>query len=514
MKFKKSSLIIAGVFSLAVGGMGVSVVLAATTINLGSANTYAVLGGSAITNTGASVINGDLGLSPGSAVTGIPPATLNGTQHIGDAGAVQAESDLTTAYNAAAGQSTLSTISTELGGSTKTAGVYDSAAGTFGITGTLTLDAQGDPNAVFIFKTASTLITAGASNVVLANGAQACNVFWQVGSSATLGTNSTFKGNILALQSATLTTGANVEGRVLARNGAVTLDSNMITKATCAVVPPAVVIPPPASTPVVVAPLMPPLISVKKVPSLVATLPAGGGTVAFDYAVSNVGTVAMSNITINDDKCSPVTFISGDTNGDLKLDVTETWNYRCTQNITQTTTNSVVVTGQANGFTATDSANAIVNVGVATQAPLIHLIKTPNLFVLPRSGPVTYTYTVTNPGTVPLNNVSVVDDKCSPVSGYTGDVNNDNLLDLSETWAYSCQMNLTSNTVNTATAEGSASGLTAIDYALATVLVTPPTLPKSGFGPDYTTASESLFITAGVFATILTLFAIRKKQVI
>ena len=108
-------------------------------------------------------------------------------------------------------------------------------AGTFQITGTLTLDAAGDPNAVFVFKTNSTLITSGTSKVALLNSAQACNVFWQVGSSATLGTNSTFKGNILALTSATLTTGTNVEGRVLARNGGVTLDSNIVTRATCVV---------------------------------------------------------------------------------------------------------------------------------------------------------------------------------------------------------------------------------------------------------------------------------------
>ena len=116
-----------------------------------------------------------------------------------------------------------------------TPGIYDSASGTFEITGTLTLDAQNDPNAVFIFKTASTLVTAVSSNVVLINGAQSCNVLWQVGSSATLQTYSTFKGNILALTSATVTTGVNVEGRVLARNGAVTLDTDTITKTTCAV---------------------------------------------------------------------------------------------------------------------------------------------------------------------------------------------------------------------------------------------------------------------------------------
>jgi hypothetical protein len=240
-KFNKNSIAVLAVsFTLGIAGIVIAtttsnfVVLAATSVNLGTADSFAVLGGSAITNTGASVINGNLGISPGSTVTGFPPGTINGTQEVANSAAVQAQTDLTTAYNNAAGQTPVSTIPTELGGTTKTPGVYDSSAGTFQITGTLTLDAAGDPSAVFIFKTTSTLITAGSSNIVLTNGAQACNVFWQVGSSVTLGTNSTFKGNILALTSATLTTGANVEGRVLARNGAVTLDTNTITKATCA----------------------------------------------------------------------------------------------------------------------------------------------------------------------------------------------------------------------------------------------------------------------------------------
>lgn len=205
-----------------------------TTVGLGTADSFAVLGGSTVTNTGPTVITGDLGLSPGTSVTGFPPGTVSGTQHVADTTAAAAQTALTTAYNDAAGRTPVTTVPTELGGTTKTPGVYDSAAGTFGITGTLTLDAQGDASSVFIFKTASTLITAGASTVILTGGAQACNVFWQVGSSATLGTNSIFKGNILALTSATLTTGANVSGRVLARNGAVTLDSNTIAVATCA----------------------------------------------------------------------------------------------------------------------------------------------------------------------------------------------------------------------------------------------------------------------------------------
>ena len=239
-----SAVVLVVAFVLGLAGF----IKAATTVNLGTADSFAILAGSTVTNTGSSVITGNLGLSPGSAVTGFPPGTVNGTQHIANATAVQAQTDLTAAYNNAAGQATSSTVPTELGGTTKTAGVYDSAAGTFGITGTLTLDAQGNSNAVFIFKTASTLITAGSSSVVLTNGAQACNVFWQVGSSATLGTNSTFKGNILALTSATLTTGANVEGRVLARNGAVTLDTNTVTRAVCAVATPTPT-PTPTATP-------------------------------------------------------------------------------------------------------------------------------------------------------------------------------------------------------------------------------------------------------------------------
>lgn len=238
-----SAAVLAVVFVFGLAGL----IKAATTVNLGTDDNFAVVAGSTITNTGASVITGDLGLSPGTSVTGFPPGTLGGNQYVNNAVAVQAQNDLTTAYNAAAGQAP-ATVATQLGGTTKSAGVYNSADGTFGITGTLTLDGQGDPNAVFIFKTASTLITGGSSVVSLTNGAQACNVFWQVGSSATLGTNSVFKGNILALTSVTLTTGANVEGRVLARNGAVTLDTNTVAKAVCVSPPPAPPAPP-APTP-------------------------------------------------------------------------------------------------------------------------------------------------------------------------------------------------------------------------------------------------------------------------
>ena len=202
---------------------------------LGTADSFAVLGGSTITNTGPSVINGDLGLHPGTSVTGFPPGTVNGTQHISNAVAQQAKTDLTTAYNDAAGRPLSATLAPDIGGQTLTAGIYRTGSvPSLGLTGNLTLDAQGDPRAVFIFQVASTLTTATASSVSLINGAQACNVFWQVGSSATLGTSSVFRGNILALTSISVNNGVTVDGRLLARNGAVTLINDTVTRAQCA----------------------------------------------------------------------------------------------------------------------------------------------------------------------------------------------------------------------------------------------------------------------------------------
>lgn len=221
----------------------VSMAAGQPTVNLGSTSSFAVLAGSAITNTGATIINGDaggdVGMSPGgiAAFTGQASATISGAVHIADPIAVTAKNDLTTAYNDAAGRSNVTRISTELGGTTLTPGTYDSASGTFEITGTLTLDAQGDTEGVFIFKTASTLKTATGSNINLINGARYCRTFWQVGSSATLGVNSHFVGHIFALTSITANNGATVQGQLLARNGAVTLENNTITNGACLVTP-------------------------------------------------------------------------------------------------------------------------------------------------------------------------------------------------------------------------------------------------------------------------------------
>jgi Ice-binding-like len=231
----------AAVLAIGIAAMTVFATVAGTpaafaaqpTVGLGTAKPFTVLAGTTVTNTGPSVIAGDLGVSPGSAVTGFPPGTVNnGTQHVADAVALQAQSDLTTAYNDAAGRTPVTTeANPDLTGLTLAPGVY--SAGAMSLSGTVTLDAQGDPNAVFIFQAASTLITASSSKVALIGGAQPCNVFWQVTSSATLGTNSAFVGTVMALTSATVQTGATVQGRILARNGGVTLDDNTIGVPAC-----------------------------------------------------------------------------------------------------------------------------------------------------------------------------------------------------------------------------------------------------------------------------------------
>jgi type VI secretion system secreted protein VgrG len=204
--------------------------------SLGTAQSFAVLGGSAVTNTGFSIIEGDLGVSPGSAVTGFPPGIVvpPGVMHIADAVALQAQNDVTTSYNVLAGFApTMDLTGQDLGGLTLLPGVYFFSSSAQ-LTGTLTLNMLGNEDSLFVFQIGSTLTTASNSAVSIINGNDGCNVFWQVGSSATLGTTTDFLGNILALTSITLNTDANItDGRALARNGAVTLDDNNISMFDC-----------------------------------------------------------------------------------------------------------------------------------------------------------------------------------------------------------------------------------------------------------------------------------------
>lgn len=242
------ALFVVSIASVALAGSS-TMALAATDPGLGTGLSFAAMGGSAVTNTGPSVINGDLGVAPGTSVTGFPPGQVNGATHLTDAVALQAQDDLTTAYNSAAGQPfTQDLTGQDLGGKVLIPGVYRFSSSAQ-LTGPLALDGQDSTNAVFIFQVGSTLTTASASTVSLINGAQGCNIWWQIGSSATLGSSSTFRGNLMALTSISATTGANIPGgRLLARNGALTLDTNVITIPTdCTVASPAPTASPSAS---------------------------------------------------------------------------------------------------------------------------------------------------------------------------------------------------------------------------------------------------------------------------
>ena len=231
---KKVGVGLVSLLSLTALALPTSAFAAQPPVGLGTADSFAVLAGSTATNTGPSVLNGDLGVSPGSSLTGFtgpPNGTVNGATHDGDAVAASAELALTNAIGDAAGRGPAASVAADLGGRRLTAGVYKGP--TLGLTGALTLDAQGNPNAVFIFQAGSTLTTAVGSSVNLINGAQACNVFWEIGSSATLGSASLFTGNILASTSISMDNAVTVHGRALAKTGAVTLINDTITAAHC-----------------------------------------------------------------------------------------------------------------------------------------------------------------------------------------------------------------------------------------------------------------------------------------
>ncbi len=645
---------------------------------------FAVFAGAAISDAtpASGSITGDVGLTPtgGTAITGLTCAEMTGVSKIYDNNAgytgnpagtaclttdsallITAKGELSAAYNDAKGRTGATTVTanatdsfagigTGVGGYTLAPGVYKSGS-SMGVPVSLTLDGGGNTNAVFIFQTGTTLNTANSSVINLINGTQACNVFWQVGSSAILGTGSDFSGTVMAAVSITDAGGSTVHGRLLAdadntdadSTGAVALSGTHVIVPTCAdalangacgtaaksylytdvafsgtmcgdgngvttpaspafpaagnsvtwtcagiyggipsgtctasagSVPPATltlvktiiggaqtfadfpltatgtttitgVYPasaitnaivsagtyalsektqsdytagvwsclkndtPPAVTGASIAlasgdsaictiqntysggggnsypkTLVPPLIEVVKVPSPLA-LPSGPGPVTYTYKLRNIGTVPVNNITMVDDTCGPVIFVSGDMNSDSRLDMNETWTYDCFKTLSATDTNTVVATGWADGVSATDIATATVVVGSPIVPPLIHVTKVPSPLALPAGGGmVTYTKKVTNPGTVALSNIQIADDKCGAVKYVSGDANSDSKLDPAETWTYSCSANLTKTTTNTVTVSGQANGLTARDFAIATVIVATPKLPNTGFAPS------------------------------
>lgn len=657
--FSKNSAVIMAVLvvSLVFGLMGPNTTRAAgpAAVDLLSAGNFVILGKTAITTTGATSITGDIGISPAAAtfITGfglvmdVSNTFSNSSLVTGKIYAsnytvptpaymTTAISNMEAAYVDAAGRTLpdgTELYSGLLGGQTFVPGLYkwttDVSIPASGATSTdVTLSGGADD--VWIFQIAGNLnIASGGTiptgaKIILTGGAQAKNVFWQVGggTGATLGTYSTFNGNILSAKQIIMQTGAVLNGRALAQTQ-VTLDANTISVPTgfgSAILHviklvingsggtalPGIAVPSSfnvhvksagvdvpgsplsgASTPGTSYPLAAgtytvsedanalyvrtfsgacnssgdvtlavgedktctiintdvpvnsvggsgsvagiiPVIGILKVPTPLA-LSTGSGSVTYNYTVWNVGgKQAMKNITIKDDKCGPILFLSGDLNSNKKLDPNESWKYSCTATLSKTTTNTAIVTGYSDdAFNRTAIASAIATVVVSTPtssgsgsliAPLINIVKVPSRLT-PFSfggGNVMYSYTVTNPGVVAMTNVSVVDDKCGPISGPFGDNNGNKLLDPGESWAYACQTQVSVSTKNVATAEGKANGFTAIGYAFATVLVSPaPGLPNTGLPQKENNVPWNLIVIAGVLIFISTsVVVVLKKRTI
>lgn len=508
-KFNKILLI--PLLLIAVMTLGYKPVYAATSPSLSALTNFSVLGGASVTCTGATTLTGMVGVSPGTSITGFPsPCTTGGGIQNNNSSAIAAQAENLATYTALDQACDLSFGSVDLtvtdfaavGGGVGSAppGVYCST-GAFTLTGNLNLTGSG----VHIFKTVSTLITSSGSSIT---GGSACNIWWRVGSQATLGTSTSFKGNIFGGPGAGTTamnTGATLNGRILTQAaGTITLAGNTISGC-------------------VAGPgggggalIYPPLINVVKV-SNPLVLPLGPGPVTYTYTVTNIGVVPMTNVKLVGDTCSPIVLASGDTNNDSKLDVNEVWKYTCTTTLLATHTNTVTAIGYANGLTARHIAQATVAVGIPLIPPLIHIVKVPDLLVLPAGGGrVTYRFTVTNPGVAPLSNVTVTDNKCTGlpgrVVGHPGDLNKNDLLETTEAWSFTCISNLKATTTNTAIATGSANGFTVTDIAFATVVVASPKLPKTGIAPDDNNISWNIVALVGGVVSLFSLYIVQRNK--
>lgn len=510
LKFNKKGLMATLVIASMVGMSLPSVILAATTPSLGTAVTYGVLSSTFTRNIGVTAIVGDLGYTT---LSGSGTNTVSGST--ATPAPAQAGTDQATALSALASQACTFTFASgaiDLASDIThgpvgvyTPGVYCSTgAMDIGGGGTITLTGTG----TYIFRPVGAL-TSTANSIVALSGASACDVFWTPTQATTLGANSTFVGTVI--DDAGITVGSTVSwiGRALAFGGTVTTDTDSITVPVC-------------STSATVAAggrsyAEPPLINVTKVPSPL-NLTSGPGTVTYTYTVTNVGQVELRSVWVKDDKCAPVNYVSGDRGADGILNLYGKWIFTCTKYVSQTETNTATAHGYANGWDGYDTAIATVAVNTTATPPLIHLLKKPSTFLLPANGgAVTYSYEVTNPGTEPLNNVTISDDKCTGlptrVVGHPGDLNANNLLESNEKWQFTCISNLTKTTTNIGTATGHANGFTAVDFSPATVVVPPPSLPNTGIVPDISNLLDIL-VPVGILALLMAFYVSRKKHTV
>jgi uncharacterized repeat protein (TIGR01451 family) len=544
---KKNNIIISIVsFLVVLGLIGPITTFAATAtgVPLGSidTNNIVVLGKTAITDVPASIITGNIGISPATgAQIGVTCPEISGSIYTVDAltafaggpgGSADntcvmagpgtnktlidnAVLDMGTAYTYAAGEAAGTGAFLNIGTPAGTVGTMTLAPGVYtwgsnvDITNNVTL--SGGANDVWVFQVTGTLTLNAGKSIILTGGAQAKNVFWQVTGTTNLLAGSNMVGIILDQTNIAMVTGATLNGKALAQT-AVTLESNTIgISASAAPITSHRYSAPSAPVPTI------PIIGITKVPSPLS-LPLGPGEVTYNYTVSNIGgQTALTDVSVVDDKCSPVTLVSGNFNGDEKLYKGADWKYTCTTMLTSTTANTAIATGYSDdSFHTAAIATAIstVVVGTSLTPPLINIVKVPSqLTALPfGGGNITYTYTVTNPGVVSLQNVSVVDNKCSTVTLVSGDSNNNGLLDTNETWKYTCTANVPVSTASVATAKGNANGLTALAYSFVNVLVSTPTLPNTGFSPAGITISWiTIILTLAVIVLAIWLTVVIKK---
>ena len=535
-KFSKGSILTLIVsFVLGLTGPVATFAATATVVDLGSilTNNFVILSETGITNVPTSNITGNIGTSLNEANTntafaGLTCGEVTGLIYsfnsVGPLSCVNVDAtlignavgDMGTAYTYASNEApgtgaflNAGSPAGTLNGQTLAPGVYtwDNPVDVT-ITGDITL--SGGANDVWVFQIPGTLSIATNKKIILSGGAQAKNIFWRVADVVSLLDGSHFEGNILAKTNIAMGTDASLNGRALAQT-AVTLISNTVAiSAPAPVVAPTVNRRRASPTPIV------PIVGILKVPTPLA-LPNGPGSVTYNYAVWNVAKLQdLVDVTVIDDKCSPVVLVSGDSNKDGILGLDEKWNYSCTATLANTTTNTAIATAHSSDGhynTAIATAIATVVVGIPVQPPLIHIVKIPSQLtpLAFGGGDINYTYTVTNPGVVAMKDVTVTDDKCSPVSYSSGDINGNNSLDVNETWIYSCKTNVQVSTGSVATVKGDANGFTANAYAFVNVLVSAPDLPSTGFTPEgmsWTTA-----ILLGIIVVLaVSLIVSRKKQ--
>ena len=520
-------------------------------VNLGSASNYVILSKTAITTTGVTSIIGNIGISPASAsaLTGFgqtldssgqfsTSALVSGKIYASDyavptpATMSTAISDMQSAYVDAAGRTPGVGANLNVGGGTLNGQTFVPGTYTWGsnvdITGNITL--SGTASDVWIFQISGTLSLEAGKNIILAGGALPQNIFWQVAGTTTVYPGAIFSGVILAGPGAStiaFQNGAVLNGQALGQTD-VTLIGTTVSSV--------LLIPPVAAaasqnggdyTAII------PIIGITKIPTPLAL--SGPGSVTYNYTIWNAGnkvvfepTLPLTNITLTDDKCSPVTYVSGDTNNNKELDPGETWNYTCTTTLSTTTTNTATVTGYSEdtyhpAVAAIATAISTVVVGIpaaapvaSVAAPLINVIEVPNrLTPFPfGGGSVTYTYTVTNPGVVAIHDVALTDNKCAPVSRVSGDTNSNNLLDPNETWIYTCTTNVPVSTASVATVKGDANGFPALGYAYANVLVATPGLPNTGF-PANSNISWTVIILAAllVIVSVSLIVTLKKRKI-